>query len=121
MASHQDDHADHSDYARGHMDVSEQSTMYENFLVASQWGSVLIAAMVTCMTLIWASTLEWRLGGGHLWRLAIGAGAAMKIGRRFHINRSRFHHHWPDFRRDLYHHQHVLKSAVIVSAGGIWQ
>jgi hypothetical protein len=83
MASHHDDHAHHSDYIHGQMDVSEQSTMYKNFLVASQWGCVLIGAMVACMTFIWGADVEWLpavLGCG---ALAIGAGMGMRMGGAF--------------------------------------
>jgi hypothetical protein len=85
MASHNHDHAHDSDYVHGQMDVSEQSSMYQNFLVASQWGCVLIGAMVACMSLIWGADIEWMpavLGCG---ALAIGAGLAMRMGGAFTI------------------------------------
>jgi hypothetical protein len=83
MASHHDDHAHHSDYVHGQMDINEQGAMYKNFLVASQWGCVLIASMVACMALIWGAGVEWLpavLGCG---ALAIGAGLGMGMGGAF--------------------------------------
>lgn len=83
MASHQNDHADQTDYVHGQMNVSEQSSMYQSFLVASQWGAVLISAMVACMALIWGAHVEWLpavLGCG---ALAIGAGVGMNMGGAF--------------------------------------
>lgn len=83
MATHPHDHAEHSDYVRGQMDVNEQSSMYQNFLIATQWGCVLIAAMVACMTLIWGANVEWLVAVVSCGALAIGAGAAMKMGGAF--------------------------------------
>jgi hypothetical protein len=84
MASHNHDHADdHNDYVKGTMDISAQSGTYHGFLVASQWGCVLIGAMVTCMSLIWGADVAWLqavLGCG---ALAIVAGLAMKMGGAF--------------------------------------
>lgn len=85
MASHHDDHAHDSDYVHGAMDTSAQSETYQSFLVASQWGCVLVGAMVACMSLIWGADVEWMpavLGCG---ALAIGAGVAMKMGSAFTI------------------------------------
>ncbi len=85
MASHSDDHAHDNDYVKGEMDTSEQSGTYQSFLVASQWGSVLIAAMVACMSLIWGAGVEWMpavLGCG---AGAILAGVGMKMGGAFTI------------------------------------
>ena len=89
MASHNSDHAaahsDEDDYVHGEMDTSAQAGTYQSFLVASQWGSVLIGAMIACMSLIWGAHVEWLpavLGCG---ALAIGAGIAMKMGSAFTI------------------------------------
>jgi hypothetical protein len=85
MASHQNDHAHDSDYVHGTMDINAQSGTYGGFLVASQWGCVLIGAMVTCMTLIWGADVAWLqavLGCG---ALAIVAGLGMKLGGGFTI------------------------------------
>jgi Bacterial aa3 type cytochrome c oxidase subunit IV len=87
MASHNhaDDHAHDDDYVHGGMDTSSQSDMYKAFLVAAQWGCVLIGAMVACMSLIWGADVEWLpavLGCG---ALAIGAGLGMKMGGAFTI------------------------------------
>jgi Bacterial aa3 type cytochrome c oxidase subunit IV len=84
MASNHNDHAD-SDYVHGTMDISAQSGTYQAFLVASQWGCVLIAAMVACMSLIWGADVNWLqavLGCG---ALAIVAGLGMKMGGGFTI------------------------------------
>jgi Bacterial aa3 type cytochrome c oxidase subunit IV len=87
MASHQNDHADahHSDYVHGQMDTTAQAGTYQGFLVATQWGCVLIGAMIACMALIWGADVEWMpavLGCG---ALAIGAGLGMKMGGSFTI------------------------------------
>jgi Bacterial aa3 type cytochrome c oxidase subunit IV len=85
MASHQHDDAHDSDYVHGKMDISDQTGTYQGFLVATQWGFVLIAAMVTCMTLIWGIDVPWLqavLGCG---ALAIVAGLGMKMGGSFTI------------------------------------
>jgi hypothetical protein len=85
MASHNHDHAHDSDYVHGTMDISAQNGTYQGFLVASQWGCVLIGAMVTCMTLIWGADVAWLqavLGCG---ALAIVAGLGMKLGGGFTI------------------------------------
>jgi hypothetical protein len=87
MASNHNDHADahDSDYVHGQMDISAQSGTYQSFLVASQWGCVLIAAMVACMSLIWGADVAWLqavLGCG---ALAIVAGLGMKMGGSFTI------------------------------------
>lgn len=89
MASHNHDHADaHSsdgDYVHGAMDTSEQAGTYQQFLIASQWGCVLIGAMIACMALIWGADIEWLpavLGCG---ALAIGAGIGMNMGGAFTI------------------------------------
>eukprot|EP01038_Epipyxis_sp_PR26KG_P007989 gene7989-10832_t len=79
MASH-DDH-----YTPGEMDIAEQSAMYQSFLVATQWGCVLISAMVACMALIWGADVPWLqavLGCG---ALSIVAGLGMKMGSAFTI------------------------------------
>ncbi|OYU78187.1 MAG: hypothetical protein CFE32_02710 [Alphaproteobacteria bacterium PA3] len=79
MASH-DDH-----YSHGEMEIAEQSAMYQSFLVATQWGCVLIAAMVACMALIWGADVPWLqavLGCG---ALAVVAGLGMKMGGSFTI------------------------------------
>jgi hypothetical protein len=79
MASH------NNDYTHGEMDISEQSGMYQSFLVASQWGSVLISAMVACMAMIWGAQVPWLqavLGCG---ALSIAAGLGMKMGPSFTI------------------------------------
>jgi hypothetical protein len=79
MASH-DDH-----YAHGEMEITEQSAMYQSFFVATQWGCVLIAAMVACMALIWGADVPWLqsvLGCG---ALAVVAGLGMKMGGSFTI------------------------------------
>lgn len=84
MASHNDDHA-HSDYVHGTMSTTEQASMYQNFLVATQWACVLLGAMVACMALIWGAGVEWMpavLGCG---ALAIGAGLGMRMGGAFTI------------------------------------
>jgi Bacterial aa3 type cytochrome c oxidase subunit IV len=83
MASHSDHHDD--DYVHGQMDTTAQTGMYQAFLVASQWGCVLIGAMVACMALIWGADVEWLqavLGCG---ALAIGAGLGMNMGGSFTI------------------------------------
>lgn len=87
MASPNLDHADAThqggDYVHGEMDTTAQAGTYKSFLVASQWGSVLIGAMVACMSLIWGAHVEWLpavLGCG---ALAIGAGIAMNMGGAF--------------------------------------
>lgn len=87
MASHNntDDHAHDSDYVHGQMDTNAQAGTYQSFLVAAQWGCVLIAAMVACMSLIWGADIEWLpavLGCG---ALAIGAGIGMNMGGSFTI------------------------------------
>jgi hypothetical protein len=85
MASHSDNHAHDSDYVKGEMNTAEQSGTYQSFLVVSQWGCVLIAAMVACMSLIWGADVEWMpavLGCG---AGAILAGVAMKMGGAFTI------------------------------------
>lgn len=85
MASTSHDNHHSSDHAHGSMDISAQSGMYQSFLVASQWGCVLIAAMVACMALIWGADVEWLpavLGCG---ALAIGAGIGTKLGGAFTI------------------------------------
>lgn len=85
MASHNNDHALDDDYVHGAMDTSAQAGMYQAFLVASQWGCVLIGAMVACMALIWGADVEWLpavLGCG---ALAIGAGVGMNMGGAFTI------------------------------------
>jgi Bacterial aa3 type cytochrome c oxidase subunit IV len=86
MASHNHDHAhDDSDYVHGQMDMTAQAGMYQSFLVASQWGCVLIGAMVACMSLIWGADVKWLpavLGCG---ALAIGAGLGMNMGGAFTI------------------------------------
>lgn len=87
MASHNHDHADaHAhDYVHGQMDMSAQAGTYQSFLVAAQWGCVLISAMVACMALIWGADVEWMpavLGCG---ALAIGAGLGMNMGGGFTI------------------------------------
>jgi hypothetical protein len=85
MASHHDNHAHDSDYVHGAMDTSAQADTYKSFLVASQWGCVLIGAMVACMSLIWGADIEWMpavLGCG---ALAIGAGIGMNMGGAFTI------------------------------------
>ncbi|CAN1510462.1 Cytochrome c oxidase, subunit IV, bacterial aa3 type [Caulobacteraceae bacterium] len=79
MASH-DDH-----YSHGEMEITEQSAMYQSFLVATQWGCVLIAAMVACMALIWGADVPWLqavLGCG---ALSVVAGLGMKMGSAFTI------------------------------------
>jgi ABC-type nickel/cobalt efflux system permease component RcnA len=84
MASHNHDHAhDHNDYVKGTMDISAQSDTYNGFLVASQWGCILVGAMVACMSFIWGADVAWLqavLGCG---ALAIVAGLAMKMGGAF--------------------------------------
>jgi hypothetical protein len=89
MASHNHDHADAdahgNDYVHGQMDMSAQAGTYQSFLVATQWGSVLIGAMVACMALIWGADVKWMpavLGCG---ALAIGAGLGMNMGGGFTI------------------------------------
>jgi Bacterial aa3 type cytochrome c oxidase subunit IV len=89
MASHSDPHAPtlahDDDYVHGDMDTSAQSSMYQAFLVASQWGCVLIAAMVACMALIWGADVKWLpavLGCG---AGAILAGLGMNMGGAFTI------------------------------------
>jgi Bacterial aa3 type cytochrome c oxidase subunit IV len=86
MASPNNDHAhDDSDYVHGQMDMSAQQGTYQFFLVACQWGAVLISLMVACMALIWGAHIEWMpavLGCG---ALAIGAGLGMKMGGSFTI------------------------------------
>jgi hypothetical protein len=85
MASHNQDHThdDHNDYVKGSMDIEAQSSTYQSFLVAAQWGCVLIGAMVMCMSLIWGAHVGWLqavLGCG---ALAIVAGLGMKMGGGF--------------------------------------
>jgi hypothetical protein len=85
MASHNHDHAhdDHNDYVKGTMEIAAQSDTYQGFLVATQWGCVLIGAMVACMSLIWGADVAWLqavLGCG---ALAIVAGLGMKMGGAF--------------------------------------
>lgn len=85
MASNHNDHAHESDYVHGTMDISAQSGTYQGFLVATQWGCVLIGAMVACMSLIWGAHVNWLqavLGCG---ALAIVAGLGMKMGGSFTI------------------------------------
>ncbi|GBF57817.1 hypothetical protein PbB2_01487 [Candidatus Phycosocius bacilliformis] len=79
MASHNDH------YTPGEMDIAEQSAMYQSFLVATQWGCVLIGAMVLCMALIWGAHVPWLqavLGCG---ALSVVAGLGMKMGGSFTI------------------------------------
>ena len=85
MASHSDNHADDDDYVHGTMDTSAHANTYKSFLVASQWGSILIAAMVACMAMIWGAGVEWLpavLGCG---AGAILAGLFMKMGGAFTV------------------------------------
>ena len=89
MASQNHDYADaqshEDDYVHGQMDTSAQTGTYQSFLVASQWGSVLIGAMIACMSLIWGAEVKWLpavLGCG---AAAIGAGIAMNMGSAFTI------------------------------------
>jgi hypothetical protein len=79
MASH-DDH-----YHHGEMEIADQSATYAGFLVASQWGCVLVGASVLCMSLIWGAHVPWLqavLGCG---ALSIVAGLGMKMGNSFTI------------------------------------
>jgi hypothetical protein len=87
MASHSqaDDHASDSDYVRGEMDTSAQEGTYQAFLIAAQWGSVLIAAMVACMSLIWGADVAWMPAVLCCGALAIGAGILMNMGNGFTI------------------------------------
>ena len=85
MANLHNDHAatDDNDHVHGAMDTRAQEGTYQSFLVASQWGSVLIAAMIACMSLIWGADVDWMpavLGCG---ALAIAAGIFMKMGNAF--------------------------------------
>ncbi|GIU67235.1 aa3-type cytochrome c oxidase subunit IV [Candidatus Phycosocius spiralis] len=79
MASHK------NDYTHGKMDISAQSGMYQSFLIATQWGCVLISAMIACMALIWGAQVPWLqsvLGCG---AFSIAAGLGMKMGPSFTI------------------------------------
>ena len=85
MASHHNDNADDSDYVHGQMETSAQSDTYKSFLVAAQWGCVLIAAMVACMALIWGADVAWMPAVFGCGALALGAGMVMKMGGAFTI------------------------------------
>ena len=79
MASH-DDH-----YAHGEMEIADQAATYNSFLVATQWGCVLLAATIGCATLIWGAhvvPLQAIIGCGVF---AVVAGLGMRMGGAFTV------------------------------------
>ncbi|RZJ47043.1 MAG: aa3-type cytochrome c oxidase subunit IV [Brevundimonas sp.] len=63
-----DPHA-HDDYVRGSMEISEQKSTYDLFMVMAKYGSLAIAALLTFLTL-------WFMPAGNF---LIGAGAAVVL------------------------------------------
>jgi hypothetical protein len=44
-----------SDYHRGEMDISEQASTYDAFMVMTKWGSLAITVAITFFTLLFCT------------------------------------------------------------------
>lgn len=63
-----------SEYHRGEMDISAQSSMYSGFMKASAWGALILLISVGYMVFTLSVGLNWLVA------LIICAGAGLAIG-----------------------------------------
>ena len=68
-----DPHHASDDYVRGSQEISEQEATFDGFINLAKWGSLVIAALLLCLTI-------WFQPGGSFIGGAIAAVAMLVIG-----------------------------------------
>ena len=68
------------DYVRGEMDINDQSSTWQGFMTATQWGTFALVLIVGYAILVLSAGMNWMVAMGLLAVGGIVGGMAMGMG-----------------------------------------
>lgn len=71
------------EYHRGEMDIHDQQSTWNGFIVGSTWGSLITIMVIGYATLAIAIGLPWLVSLGLMALLGFGAGLFLNLGGRW--------------------------------------
>lgn len=79
-----------ADYKHGEMDISSQKKMWDGFVTATAYGTLLTVLLVGFLTLVFAMGMHWAVSLGLTLIVGAIAGALMNMGLPWFITMGAF-------------------------------